>query len=168
MRKINLEGKIRNIEKGSFYFLFTKELGIHQYLFERKEVVFINSFFDGAIKIPYYIEKHPFSKAKISSLKAKFNLNKVYIDNIGLLNQIIFTMLNEAVKNDTLIVETTGLANHSIEYFFDFVINFIINNPKKTLYIVHHSNINFENSLFIIDKNDCFSDLQNAYLKDKK
>ncbi len=149
----NSIGVSKTLYFGHIYLVFSCKKDIQKKIFGKglKNVCFINSPFKGAIKVPIYIRKHKINPKKIEYLKEHFRIPFLKIDKYGFYNQMIFVLLNELIQNDIVVVEATGLAKHSINYFIEFSNNFLRLNKNKMIVLFQIKSHNLSISKFIIE-----------------
>lgn len=133
------------VQFGKLYLLNTPIVGIQKELFkpiDRKyKLAFINSPFEGAIRIVPYLKKH----REGLNFKELIHLNK--LDGLKIhegepgLNYILLVVLNELLEKDILLIETTGLDLMSTEFLLDKLKQIIVSKPDKLIVIVQNEYI---------------------------
>jgi hypothetical protein len=136
--KIGTTKIVEELTLGSLYFVASSISGIQKILFNKyqKEISFINSYFDNAIKVPQYLEKNIITLESVKVLQDYFSIPSLLIESYGLYNQLVFVTLKELTKKDIVVIETTGLATDSIIGFFHFFNHFTNSHKDKMIIIV--------------------------------
>jgi hypothetical protein len=115
----NQQKEVFDLEFGTLYFVFSSISGLQKDFFiknsgDENKIIFINSFFEGAIKVPIYMGKNQYDQDKVKKLKKEFDVDEFDIGQYGIFNNMLYVMLSELTNGDVMVVETTGLDEMSI------------------------------------------------------
>ena len=145
------EYKVRcGLNYGHLYLILTSVPGVQSQIFSLSKgaIAHINSFFEGAHKVPPYATK--FTSKRVEYFRSKFNVPNLLLTNNSFYEQIVFVMLNELDVNNIAIVETIGLSNDSISYLINFCYSFLNINKDKLIVLIHPEHQRVEYPEFLL------------------